>query len=299
MKILCIGSAAYDVTVPVVGYPIENSKNRVSERVECGGGPASNAAYLMGKWGLKVYFAGVVGKDEHGLLIKKEFESVGVKTNYLKLVRNNKTPISFIIANTDNGTRTVLAYREADLKLEKLSLNFNPDFILIDGQEYDVSKAVLSKYKNAISVIDAGRPTESVIELAKMTNYVVSSKEFAETVTGITVDYDEYQTLKDMYLKMKEIFNTNIVITLEAKGCLYEIDGKIKIMPSIDVKAVDSTGAGDIFHGAFVYGLAKQFPLEKTLKIANYAGAMSVTRLGSRHSAFSRSEMKEILNEFE
>lgn len=299
MKVLCIGSAAYDVTVPVTGYPIENTKNRVSERTECGGGPASNAAYLMGKWGLDVYFAGVVGDDEQGRTIKKEFESVKVNTKYLKMLKNKKTPISFIIANTDNGTRTILAYREAEIKLEELKLNFKPDYILIDGQEYEISKNILSIYKDAISIIDAGRPTEQIIELAKMTNYTVSSREFAETVTGVTVDYEDYQTLKDLYLKMKEIFNNNIVVTLESKGCLFEKDGKIMIMPSIQVIPVDSTGAGDIFHGAFVYGLSKGFALEKILKIANTAGAMSVTRLGSRNSVFSREEMKEIINEFE
>lgn len=299
MKILCVGSAAYDVTVPVENYPVENTKNRVNERTECGGGPASNAAYLMGKWGLDVYFAGAIGDDDNGKLIKQEFKSVNVNTKYLKEMKNKKTPISFIIANTSNGTRTILAYREADLKLEELKLNFKPDFILIDGQEYEVSKNILSQYKDAVTIIDAGRPTEQVIELAKMTKYVVSSREFAESVTGVKVDYENRLTLRDLYIKMKETFNTNIIITLESKGCLYELDGNIKILPSIEVKAVDSTGAGDIFHGAFVYGLSKGFPLEKTLKIANYAGAMSVTRLGSRNSVFSRAEMKEIINEFE
>lgn len=299
MKILCLGHAAYDITVPLDEYPDENTKNRVDTRVECGGGPASNAAYLLGKWGMDVYFAGVVGNDEYGRIIKQEFESVNVNTEYLELSSKYRTTSSFIIANKSNGSRTILTYRSKEMKMSGLNLNFSPDVILIDGQEYDISKQVLSEYPNAISIIDAGRPTPKIIELSKMVNYLVCSKEFAEEVSGIAIDYNDNQTLIDLYSKMKQIFKNTIVVTLEKKGCLYEFDGQIKIMPSIKVKAVDSTGAGDIFHGAFTYGIVKQLAFEKILKISNVTGALSVTKIGGRNSVFSLKEMKEAYNEFE
>lgn len=299
MKILCLGHAAYDITVPLDEYPDENTKNRVDTRVECGGGPASNAAYLLGKWGMDVYFAGVVGNDEYGRIIKQEFESVNVNTEYLELSSKYRTTSSFIVANKSNGSRTILTYRSKEMKMSGLNLNFSPDVILIDGQEYDISKQVLSEYPNAISIIDAGRPTPKIIELSKMVNYLVCSKEFAEEVSGIAIDYNDNQTLIDLYSKMKQIFKNTIVVTLEKKGCLYEFDGQIKIMPSIKVKAVDSTGAGDIFHGAFTYGIVKQLAFEKILKISNVAGALSVTKIGGRNSVFSLKEMKEAYNEFE
>lgn len=299
MKILCLGHAAYDITVPLDEYPDENTKNRVDTRVECGGGPASNAAYLLGKWGMDVYFAGVVGNDEYGRIIKQEFESVNVNTEYLELSSKYRTTSSFIVANKSNGSRTILTYRSKEMKMSGLNLNFFPDVILIDGQEYDISKQVLSEYPNAISIIDAGRPTPEIIELSKMVNYLVCSKEFAEEVSGIAIDYNDNQTLIDLYSKMKQIFKNTIVVTLEKKGCLYEFDGQIKIMPSIKVKAVDSTGAGDIFHGAFTYGIVKQLAFEKILKISNVTGALSVTKIGGRNSVFSLKEMKEAYNEFE
>lgn len=299
MKILCLGHAAYDITVPLDEYPDENTKNRVDTRVECGGGPASNAAYLLGKWGMDVYFAGVVGNDEYGRIIKQEFESVNVNTEYLELSSKYRTTSSFIVANKSNGSRTILTYRSKEMKMSGLNLNFSPDVILIDGQEYDISKQVLSEYPNAISIIDAGRPTPKIIELSKMVNYLVCSKEFAEEVSGIAIDYNDNQTLIDLYSKMKQIFKNTIVVTLEKKGCLYEFDGQIKIMPSIKVKAVDSTGAGDIFHGAFTYGIVKQLAFEKILKISNVTGALSVTKIGGRNSVFSLKAMKEAYNEFE
>lgn len=299
MRVLCLGHAAYDITVPMDGYPVENTKNRVDKRIECGGGPASNAAYLLGKWGIETWFAGVVGNDEYGRIIKREFDEVNVNTDYLELSDKFKTTSSFIIANYNKGTRTILTYREPNMRLTELDLDFEPDIILIDGQEYELSKEVIGKYPKAITVIDAGRATDNIIELAKMVDYVVCSKEFAEDVTNMSIDYNQPETITLLYKEMKKQFSKNIIITLEARGSLYEKNGIIKIMPSIKVKAIDSTGAGDIFHGAFVYGLTKNFDIEKNLKISNITGAMSVTKIGGRNSVFTKEEMKEFYYEFE
>ena len=80
MKVICIGNVTYDITIRFDGFPVENIKYRINERIECGGGPASNACYLLGKWGVNPYFAGIIGNDEYGNKIKKEFESVNVNT---------------------------------------------------------------------------------------------------------------------------------------------------------------------------------------------------------------------------
>ena len=299
MKVLCIGHVAYDITIPLDSFPIENTKNRVSNRVECGGGPASNAAYLLGKWGMDTYFAGVLGDDIYALRIKKEFEEVGVHTDYLEMNPNMLTTSSFIIANKSNGSRTTFTYRPKTMKMSHISLNFTPDVILMDGQEYDLSKEYIEKYPNAITIIDAGRVTEEIVHLSKMVNYVVCSKVFAEEVTGISLDYGNSSTILALYQKMKDLFPGNVVVTLEAKGCLYEMDGFVKIMPSLKVKAVDSTGAGDLFHGAFTYGIMKNWPYEKVLRMANVAGALSVLKVGGRNSVPTKEAMKAVCYDFE
>ncbi len=296
MKILCIGHAAYDITIPVDGFPKENTKNRVSNRVECGGGPASNAAYLLAKWGIETYFAGVVGKDLYGDRIKEELSSVGVNIKYLEQNSDYETTSSFILANSDNGSRTIFTYRPSSIHMNDINIDFEPDIILLDGQEPKISEDLIFKYPNAISVIDAGRPKEEIIKLAGLVNYLICSKEFAETVSGKKVDYNNLSTVADIYNTLKEKFNNNIIITLEDRGCVYQDGNIIKVMPSIKVKAVDSTGAGDIFHGAFVYGIANNFELEKTIKYANLAGAISVTRIGGRYSVPSLTEMEEKYN---
>lgn len=292
MKVLCIGHAAYDITIPVDSYPVENTKNRISKRIECGGGPASNAAYLLAKWNVETYFAGMIGDDLYGDRIKKEFEEVGVNTKYLIQSKDYQTTSSFVIANQDNGNRTVFAYRPQSISMKAIDFDFIPDFILIDGHEPELSKDALRRYPNAISVIDAGRSKKEVIELCYLVNYLVCSKEFAEQVSGIKIDYSDLNTISNVYNYLKNEFKNKIVITLEDKGCVYEKNEEIKVMSSIKVKALDSTGAGDIYHGAFLYGLTQNFDIEKVVSYANLAGAISVTRVGGRYSIPSLEEVE-------
>lgn len=296
MKVLCIGHAAYDITTPVDTFPKENTKTRVPERIECGGGPAGNAAYLLGKWGVSTYFAGVVGDDLYGHRIIEEYQRVGVNTDYLQVSKDEVTASSFIVANRENGSRTILTYRPSEMKMTDVDIEIEPDIILIDGQEPEFSKKIIEKYPNAVSIIDAGRTKRAIRELCRMVNYVVCSKDFAEGISGIKIY--ENESLEHAILKLENEFHTNIIVTLEATGCAYRNDeGKIEIVPSIKVRAIDSTGAGDIFHGAFTYGIAQNWPMEKILRFSNLTGAMSVTRVGGRNSIFELDDMIEIYNE--
>ena len=219
MKILCIGHASYDTTIPMCGFLEENKKLRIDTKFECGGGPACNAAYLLGKWGLDTTFVGVVGNDKYGNYIKKELDEVNVDTKHMRILDGYETTSSIIFANVENGTRTIVSYRPGEAeKLKKIDLDFEPSIILIDGHEFELSKNMIEKYPNAISIMDAGRVTDDNLKLASMVDYLVCSKEFAETVTNVTLDDTNYQELYD---KMREKFSKNIIVTLENKGCLY------------------------------------------------------------------------------
>ncbi|MBE6152243.1 MAG: carbohydrate kinase family protein [Firmicutes bacterium] len=296
MKILVIGHAAYDITFPLDEFPIENTKNRVPKRVECGGGPAFNAAYLLGKWGMDVSFAGLIGNDTYGSKLKQQLESVGVNTKYLQIKEGYSTTNSFIMANTSIGSRTILTYRPDNIVMDEFELDFNPDIILMDGQEYEMSLKLIEKFPNAISIIDAGRPNENIINLAKKVNYVVCSKNFAEGVTNIKIA--DNNSMVELYKGMENVFNGNIIVTLEAKGALYKYNNQVKIMPSLKVKALDSTGAGDIFHGAFTYALANKYDLEKCIMISNVAGGLSVTKIGSLDSMPEKAEVGKYIDDF-
>ena len=284
MKIMCVGQSAYDITLPLDHYPIENKKVRVQGKVECGGGSASNCAYLLAKWGMETYFAGVVGNDYYGEQIRKEYERTGVNTKYLQVSQEFPTTSSYIIANTSTGTRTILTSRNNDIKMQPAEVEDTFDYLLFDGYEKDFCLDLIKKNPNAVKILDAGSLKEATVELAHLVDWVVCSHDFAEDFSKVKIDYKDINTIINAYKELKKELKGNVIITLESLGCFTCIDGAYRIVPSIPVKAVDSTGAGDIFHGAFVYSLANGFDLEKAMKFSNITGAISVLTIGSRLS---------------
>lgn len=293
MKAICVGHSTYDITFPVNGYPEENLKYRIDNSVECGGGPASNGAYLLSKWGITTSIVSAVGNDYYGEKIKEEFENIGADTTYLELRDDIDTSASFILANLENGNRTIFTSKRKHIRKLDCDVNIKGDIILIDGEHPETAEEVLNNNKDAISVLDAGRVNDDTKKLGRMVNYVVCSHDFAEEFTGIKIDYNNMETLKIIYNKLKEYYDTNIVITLERKGSFTIIDNEYKIIPSINVKAIDSTGAGDIFHGAFIYFLSQGYDLKDVIRYASITGALSTTRIGSR---LSIPTLKEVLD---
>lgn len=294
MKILCLGHLTYDVMLPCSEFPKENTKNRYNIKNESVGGPATVAALLLAKWNMDVHMAGKLGLDMYGAKIKSELSRNRINTSFLEISDEFQTSHSFGLANESNGSRTLFVYRQKHEEMQDFELDFEPDIILIDGYEYEQSKRLLEQNKKAITILDANKESKEIFELAKMVQYLVCSKDFAESVTEMKFDFENKQSFVKIYQKLENIFKGNIVVTLEEHGCLYKIDRKIKLLPSIKVKTVDSTGAGDIFHGAFTYGLANGFDYEKTLKYANLAGALSVTKLGACNSIPNLQELEEI-----
>lgn len=298
MKVLVIGHSSYDISCPVDEYPVENTKYRLSENVMCGGGPAGNAAYLLGKWGVETYYAGVVGSDDFGSKIRKEFESVGVHTEYLETNYEYPTSLSFALINKNNGSRTLFNIASSRPGMKKYDFMVEPDIILIDGHEYAASMAAINKFPSATTIIDAGRITPELLELCKYTKYIVASKGFAETVAKKKFDYSNPNSLVEIYSILKsKYYNSEIIITLEEKGALYSVNNQIKIMPGLKVTPVDTTGAGDIFHGAFTYAIAKGFDIEKTIRYANITAGLSVTKLGARLSIPALVDVSNYYNE--
>ena len=293
MRAICVGHSTFDTTLPMNEYPTENTKNRVERHIECGGGPASNGAYLLQKWGMPTIICSVVGDDYYGDRIIDDFIQVGADIRYIEKNHGHFTDSSYIIANMSNGSRTIITSK--DDKVRKLNHDVldKCDVILIDGEHPETAHQVLDNNPNAISVIDASRLNDDVKSLCKKVKYVVCSHEFAEEFSNKKLDYDDINLLTEVHKEMSDYFKTNIIITLEAKGSFTIIDGKYKIIPSIKVKALDSTGAGDIFHGAFTYFIGMNYPLYEAIRLASITGAISVTRIGSRYSIPT---LKEVLD---
>ncbi len=295
MTILSIGRTSYDITCPVLDYPVEGTKYLLNEKIEAGGGTAANVAYLLGKWGETSYFAGVVGSDDYGTKLKKELEQAMVKTEFMEISYEVGTPVSIILVNKKKGTRTrfdVVGATQPNLK--KYEYGIQPDVIFSDGKEYSATINALNRYPKAISVVDAGRVDRDLLELCKYVKYIVCSKGFAESVSGLKIDYNNSSSLVNVYKKLKMRYpNNEIVVTLENMGAMYTVNGEIRIMPGIKTSVVDPSCAGDIFHGAFCYCVANGFDMEKTIMYSNIAAGLSVGKMGGRTSIPT---VKEVIN---
>ena len=292
MKAVCVGHSTFDTTLPMNEYPTENIKYRIPKHIECGGGPASNGAYLLAKWGIDTTIVSVIGDDYYGDRIVDDFTKIGADTTYLEKMKGHFTSSSYIIANMSNGSRTIITAKDKPINKVSKPVSVRADVILVDGEHPETAIQVLNDNPEAISVLDAGRVNENTKTIGKLVKYFVCSKDYAEEFSQTKIDYSDPNTLIYCYEKLKAYFNTNIIITLESKGTFTFIDGKYEQIPSIKVKAIDSTGAGDIFHGAFTYFISNNYSLRDAIHYASITGGISVTRVGSR---FSIPELKEVL----
>lgn len=292
MKIVCIGHSVYDVTFLLDSYPKENLKYRASECISCGGGNASTGAYLLALWKVDTIFLSAVGNDYYGSKIIEEFNNIGLDTKYIEKIDNFETHSSFIIANKENGSRTIITSKKQVIRKLQQEANIKTDVILLDGEHPETAKELLLNNKNTISILDAEKVNDDIMELGKMVTYVICSKSFAEKFSNLEIDINNIDTLITCYEKLKKYFNTNIIITLDEVGSFTKID-EYEIIPSIKVKSIDSTGAGDIFHGAFTYFISNNYSLKDSIKYSSIAAALSTEKIGTRYSVPS---LEEVLN---
>lgn len=297
MKVMCIGHAAYDITIPITNFIEENKKHRYLSTVQGGGGPACTAAYLLGKWGIPTSFVGAIGNDSYGRVIMEELVSVGVDISQIQVLKTEQTSASFVLINKENGSRTIVAFQNPDISSTYVDIKTDADVILFDGQEYDATKNILYKNQNILSVMDAGRYTKENVELARLANYIICSKEFAEEATGMKFNFEDVDSISQIYYELKNKFSGKIVVTLEDKGCMYEENGNVTVLKALSVDPVDTTGAGDIFHGAFVYALVSKLQMKDALLFANIAAGLSTQHLGTRNSIPSVAQVMKVYYE--
>lgn len=292
MKALCIGHATYDTTVPMNGYPTENGKYFLKEKMESSGGGATNAAFLFAKWNVETYFSGVVGYDDCGSFIKKEMEKSGIKTPFLETNYDKKTSTSLIMINNQTHTRTILNIEPEEFHVKKYEYDNTPDIIYLDGYEYSASVTAMNKYKNSLCFLDASAPSKNLQALARDAKYLLCSIEFAQNITGSKIDFNNPVTLLTVYKRLKDRYpNNEIIITLKQQGALYCFNNEVKQMPPLAIAEVDRTGAGDIFRASFAYGIGTGYDIEKSVRIANIAAGLSTGKLGGKDSIPSLSEV--------
>lgn len=285
-EVLCVGHAAYDLSVFVSKYPVENSKYETQDLRESGGGPAANAAFLLAKWGMPVAFAGLVGDDDVGQRVRAELARGGVDISLLELRPGHATPFSVILVNRQNGSRTIinrkLPGQFLQLTPEQLA-PFSPKVLLFDGHELDASLAALRAFPDAISILDAGSWRDGTARLAGRVHYLAASERFARQTTGLP-DLGDEDAQRACVEDLRNKYGAKVVVTLGERGLVADAGEGFQYLPAFPAKTIDTTAAGDIFHGAFAYAIARGLPFSEGLRLSAKAAALSVETPGGRSS---------------
>lgn len=282
-KILCVGHSAYDITYLLPNFPQENRKYKAEQRSMMSGGPAGNAAYLLSKYKEDVSYITTLGNDLYGNKILEELKSIGVDTKNIIMKDNFVTPCSFIITNTTNGSRTIINYREGnDIKDLKFTYKKAPEIIHFDGHELEIALEIIKMFPNAVKVLDAGTYKEGTRVLATKVDYLICSEDFARAHCKIE-DINE-SNFKEVLEILGKLNQNIVIVTLGERGSIMLRDGKVHQFKAFKAKAIDTTGAGDIFHGAFVYGLSKGLSLDENVEFSSACASLSVEKIGGRSS---------------
>jgi sulfofructose kinase len=314
IDVLCVGLAVYDLVFQVDHHPGADEKCFAAGLVKCGGGPAANAAVAVARLGGTAAFAGYLGRDIFGAMHFEELIAEGVSTDLV--VRDRKsiedgpqsirpgkpvpgpvaTPISSILVKPD-GKRTVVTNQDTTLVLEPGEVDFDrvrPRTILFDGHQPAISLplAVTAKARKIPTVLDAGSVHKGTLELAPLCTYLVASEKFAR---DLSKQKDPVRALE--YLgKIAPV----AVITLGEAGLVWasgagpqkSLRGNLESFP---VDVVDTTGAGDIFHGAFALRIAAGDGLMSALRFASAAAALGCSKMGARAGIPFRAEVDSFL----
>ena len=287
MAILVVGLSTYDITVPMDGPLIENRKYTLAVEKEGGGGPGYNAAYLCAKWGADTYLRSRIGHDTYGNALRSVLEEPGVHCDELMDPEGFHTSYSYIFTNEQNGNRTIMNFREPPEQNSYAFPDREVSVILSDGHEPVLSLDAFGQYPDAIRIVDAGTAREDTILVAREVDYLVASQVFAEGILGEAIDLSDPDVYTRQFKVIEDIHGGTAVITLGDNGLLFrefETEGPVIHMPAYPVKAIDTTGAGDIFHGAFVYGIANDLPYREVIELSAMAAAISVESRGSQSS---------------
>ncbi|HSK64315.1 MAG TPA: carbohydrate kinase family protein [Pyrinomonadaceae bacterium] len=292
------GLNAVDHLIVVPEYPAFDTKVRLLEHKQSAGGQTASTMVALRRLGLKTAYAGRFGSDPEGQFGLKSLAGEGVNVDYAEVVAGARNQIAFITIDARSGERTIvwdrddrLAYKPADAPAEFGALG---RVLHLDAHDPPACVRVARAAKAAGTIVsaDIDNVYEGLPELLPLIDILIGSKEFPQRVTGIT---DERAALVELH----ERFAGAIVgMTIGAAGAVVYCGGEFLESPGFAAPGGcrDTTGAGDAFHGGFLYGLLAGEDLETSLKLGNAVAAMKCSALGARTALPNRSQLTNFLN---
>ena len=300
MKIVGLGQCAIDHSFVIDLLPEPDTKKEVLQWEINGGGPVATALVSLSRLEMDCFFHGVIGDDEAGIKIRDSLESENINTEGLITRSDSDSQAAFIAVEKSTGRRTIFWKRPTAqaLQPEELPYDFleGADFLLLDGlmSEASLYAANMAREKSVPVMLDAGRIRQGMIELAGISDYVVCSEEFAREFCS---DLEEF--IPEKALQKMHPFNAKaLTITLGSKGSYTLSKEEVFHTPSFSVDVLDTTGAGDVFHGGYIYGLLQNWELKEVTRFASAFAALKCRKLGGRVGIPELKEVEDLISSY-
>jgi sulfofructose kinase len=295
--IVGVGLNATDTLLLVKKFPPYAGKVPFTQEIVSPGGQVASALVVCSKLGLRTQYIGTVGDDWAGRVQMDSLRDTGLNLDHVEVRPACANQRAYIIIDQSTGERTILWSRPDCLAISPERIT--PDKIItarmlhIDGHDTPaVAKAAVIAHQQRIPVsVDVDTIYAGFDRVLPNVDYLVGSTEFPERWTGESDPFRALEIIQNEY-KMRVA-----AMTLGANGALALQNSRYFYSPGYIVDCVDTTGAGDVFHGAFCYAVLAGMPLDDTLEFSNAMAALNCTRLGARGGIASEQEARALMKQ--
>jgi sulfofructose kinase len=280
VDVVGVGLNATDTLIPLSQYPERGSKVAFRSASVLPGGQVATAMAACQSWGLQTRYVGKVGDDSAAALHRAEFARLGVETHLLTAAGCASQQAFILVDNT--GERTVLWKRDERLTLqpEELQREWVVEARALHVDGHDTAAAALAatwaRAAGVAVIADLDDLYPGVEALLKNIDYLIASRDIPGRLVG------EQDLGKSLPVLRSRFGYVLTAATLGDEGVLAWDGKQFHYAPAYRVEVTDTTGAGDIFHAGFLYGLLQGWPLQRQLDFACAAAALNCTGVGAR-----------------
>jgi len=283
MDVLVIGRNCLDYISVVETFPAEDQKVPLAFRLVEGGGQGGTAACCVARLEGRVGLIGKVGGDEEGARCLDRLDAFGVDTRFVELVGDGRTPVAYLFVTRKNGRRTIIyeanQLPRIELTDEHLAMLSNAGTVLLDPETTYLAETVKKNAGPRTRIIyDCERWKQGVEQMMELADYFIPSATFLESSPLMDDSLDFFQKA----MRLKNDIKGQLIITRGEEGALYPYDGHLYRVSPPDVKAIDTIGAGDNFHGAFALAVSLGFGLHRAVRFAVATATLSCRDYGGR-----------------
>ena len=302
MDIVGIGLCTFDIMIKLPDLPTWDQPTRMEAVAIDGGGPCGTALCAASKLGAKTGFIGTAGRDWLAAFKLKTMTDLGVDISHIVRRDIKENQIACVYVHQDTGERIFNLSKDFyvyPLQAYEIERDYitQAQYLLLDGHYLEASTRAAEWMHEAgkCVILDGGKTSakkldETKAALVPLSDILICGSGFAEAITGEAELHAAGQAALNYGPSL-------VVITGGEKGSFTFSQNAQFHTPAFQVDVVDTTGAGDVFHGAYIFGLLQGWELETIAMFASAAAAIECTYLGGRSGLPNFQEVNSFLEQ--